>query len=155
MPEGIVYKELSLREGLKIGSQLANIGALLGVISGGLMLKESATDIASLNGSLYLALGLLLPVAFSAVLHFTKQKGSIITGRLSKKVSVLLVIALTSWALGTILYMVAASIIPGVFGEEDMGTRIRAIRGAILWEKNLIVGSFSVTGILSLGLLYR
>lgn len=154
MPEEIVYKGLSLQEGLKIGSLLANIGTLLGVISGGLMLN-STTDIASINGNLYLALGLLLPVAFSTILHFAKLKGFVISGRLSEKVSLLLVIALISWALGTVLYMVAAYGIPEIFGEEDMSAQMRVIRGAILWEKTLIVGSFSVIGMLSLGLLYR
>ncbi len=157
MSEEIIYKKISIKEGIKIGSRLANVGALAGVISGwlSLMLKESYADIVSLSGNLYLMLGLLFPVAFSVVLYFAKQKGAIIDGQVSEKVRLLLVIALITWTLGTVLYMVAAYIIPGTFGEGDMSTLIRAIRGAILWEKSLIVGGFSIIGILSLGLLYR
>jgi|GEM_PF-2148147 len=157
MSEEVVHRKLSLKAGLKVGSRLANVGAAAGIISGwlSLMLKEDAADIASLSGSIYLILGLIFPVAFSAVLYSAKQKGIMIEGPVSEKLGLLLVIGLLTWALGTVLYMVAAYIIPGTFGEEDMSSLIRAIRGTILWEKSLIVGAFSLIGILSLGLLYR
>lgn len=157
MSEEVVHRKLSLKAGLRIGSRLAYVGAAAGIISGwlSLMLKEHATDIASLSGSIYLILGLVFPVAFSAVLYSAKQKGVMIEGHASEKVGLLLVIGLLTWALGTVLYMVAAYIIPGAFGEEEMSSLIGTIRGSILWEKSLIVGAFSLIGILSLGLLYR
>lgn len=153
----VVHKKLSLKAGLRIGSRLANVGAAAGIISGwlSLMLKEDATDIASLSGSIYLILGLAFPVAFSAVLYSAKQKGVMIEGQVPEKIGLLLVIGLLTWALGTVFYVIAAYIIPGTFGEVDMNSLVRAIRETILWEKSLIVGTFSLIGILSLGLLYR
>lgn len=157
MSEEVVHRKLSLKAGLRIGSRLANVGAAAGIVSGGLslILKEDATDIASLSGSIYLILGLIFPVAFSTMLYSAKQKGIMIEGQVLEKVGLLLVIGLLTWSLGTVLYVVAAYIIPGTFGVEDMSSLIRAIRGTILWEKSLIVGAFSLIGILSLGLLYR
>ena len=56
MSEEVVHRKLSFKAGLRIGSRLANVGAAAGIVSGGLslILKEDATDMASLSGSIYL-----------------------------------------------------------------------------------------------------
>lgn len=133
-----------LKAGFKQALSLAIVGLFTGVVAGwlGLLLADSIPGIAAVAAKVYLALGVLLPVALFLLNWQPQVPARYAT--LGKAVGLLAIASLVGSVGASVFFLVPATNIPTIFGDSNPVALSQALQQQIGWERLAIVAVITV-----------